>query len=170
MNRNIVLKEEGASPAEAVRAGIVRLCDAIRDVIMYFKWYRPMSSLRDLDRRLEKRLLFELIGVRYGGMAMSGAYVEFRKDFYDTLATDREKNEVRRALFWMLRSGQYAVSVKQMIAFVCADLNMEEAAADIALVQEAAARNMSMRDLYRFKQEQARELKRRITGTAEEIQ
>jgi hypothetical protein len=148
------MREEGAMD---ILRRIMSFLDVIRDIVLYFKWYRPMKTMRDPDERLEKKLLFELTGVRYGGMAMSGAYVSFKKDYYDTITSADEKWNIRRALLRMLRSPRYTVSQKEMIAYICSDIGMNEAATDIAFVREAVAREMTLRQLYRFKLDQERE-------------
>lgn len=154
------MKREYAYEEFSIRDGIVRVLDAVTDCIMYFKWYRPLQKEKDPQKRLEKELLLELLGVRLGGMASSGAYVSFKKDYYERLASEKEKCDVRKALLRMLRYERYSVSQKVMIASACSDLNVDEAAEEIALVREAAARNMSMKQLYKFKRERARELRR----------
>jgi len=142
------------------RDGIVRILDAVKDCILYFKWYRPLQKEKDPKQRLERELLIELLGVRLGGMTSNGAYVSFKRDYYDRLASDKEKCEVRKALLRMLRYGRYSVSHKVIMALACSDLRMDEAAADIALVREASARNMSMKQLHRFNRERERELRK----------
>ena len=148
----------------ALRDGIVRVLDAVRDSILYVKWYRPLLREKDPQKLLEKRLLFELSGVRQGGMAASGAYVSFKKDYYDRLPSHKDKSDARKTLLGMLRSERYSVSQRQSIASVCSDLGMDEASADIALVREAVARGMSMRQLFRYKRTRARELRRHNLG------
>lgn len=144
----------------ALREGIVRVLDAIRDCIMYFNWYRPLKKEKDPEKRLELQLWLEISGARLGGMASGGAYVTFKTDYYDKLPTNEEKTAVRKTLLTMLRSDSYTIFQKEAIAYVCSSLRMEEASKDIDLVREASARGMSMRQLYRFKRDREREMRR----------
>jgi len=154
------MMREAFAEEHVIRNVIVGLLDAIRESILYFKWYRPMQRERDPQKRLEKELLYELLGVRFDGMAEHGACASFKQNYYDRLSTDAARSDVRNALLRMLRYGRYSIPKKVLIAQACGDLGMDEAVADSALVREADARNMTMRQLLRFKRERARELDR----------
>jgi hypothetical protein len=145
----------------AFRRAIVRVLDAIVDLIAYIKWYRPLHTERDPNRRLELELWLEISGARLGGMGASSAYVAFKSEYYDKLATEAEQAEVRRVLLSMLQSRGYSVFQKEAIAYVCSSLGMEAAARDVALVREASARGMTMHQLQRFNRDRERELRRR---------
>jgi hypothetical protein len=158
------MRKEAGMEAEpytdnVLRKGIVNVLDTIGDCIMYFKWFRPLKKEKDPEKRLEIQLWLEISGARLGGMASSGAYVTFKTDYYDKLPED-EKTAVRKTLLTMLRSDSYTVLQKDAIVYVCSSLRMEEASKDIALVREASARGMSMRQLYRYKRDWEREMRR----------
>jgi hypothetical protein len=132
----------------------------INDWIVYLKWDRPLRKEQDLRKRLELELWLEISGARLGGMASSGSLITFKKNYYEKISTEKEKADVRQTLLSMLRSLRYTVFQKEAIAYVCSALGMEEAFEDIALVREASARSMSMKQLYRFKRDQKREMRR----------
>ena len=139
---------------------VIRVLDVIRDWIMYFKWYRPLKHERNPHRRLELQLWLEISGVHLGGVSSGVEREAFKKNYYDKITMEMEKAAVRQTLLSMLRSHKYTVFQKEAIADVCSSLGMEEAFDDIALVREAAARSMSMSQLFRFKCAQARERRR----------
>lgn len=134
-----------------IRHSIVWVLEKIQDCVLYFKWYRPLRREKDPQKRLEKRLWVQIAGVRLGGMGSSGAYMMFKKDYYEKLSSEGEKAEVRKVLLSMLKSDKYTVFQKEAIAFVSSDLPVEGSEEDISLVREASVRMMTMKQLADFK-------------------
>ncbi len=143
-----------------LRSLIQWVLDEIRDCILYMKIYRPAQKEKNPFKRLEKELWIEISGVRFGGMAASGVYATFKPDYYDKLPSEEAKADVRKALLSMIRSDDYSVLQKEAIAYVCADLKMQEAEKDVSFVREASARCMTIPQLRRFKRHRDREMKK----------
>ncbi len=142
-----------------VRSGIVLVLDVIRDWIFYFRFYRPAEREKDPSRRLRKELWMEIAGTRLNGMGANGTPLNFRKKYYDKLPSEEARAGVRKALLSMIRSRDFPVLQKEILASICADLGMDEAEEDISFVREASARCMTISELRRFKRQQEREMK-----------
>lgn len=56
---------------------------------------------------------------------------EYKRCYYDLLASDEEKTKVRNTLLIMLRSDVYSIQNKTLLAYVCADIGISEAIDDI---------------------------------------
>jgi hypothetical protein len=143
-----------------IRDVIAWCLEIIPNCVRYYKYYRPLEREKDPFKHLEKRLWIEMAGIGLGGMASSGAYASFKKDYYEKLPTKEAKSEVRRVLMTMLKSEKYDINEKRIIAYVCSDLRIEETEEDISLVQEAAARGMTLRQLMDLKRKQVIESKK----------
>ncbi len=140
---NKMTKEENIT----LRGMIVLMIDKVKDCLFSI----PLRLTKDPVKRLEIMVWRKIVGFGQGGMASSGAHVAFKKEYYEKLGTDAEKTEVRNILLAMLKSSKYSVFEKEAIAYVCSDLGIEGAREDVALVREASARGMTMRQLSDFK-------------------
>ncbi|MBN4054461.1 hypothetical protein JYT87_01995 [Nitrospira defluvii] len=92
---------------------------------------RRLVASSDPLKRLEGEVLKKIVGGPY----MGGAYefTDFKKDYYDFLSPDKQE-KVRRILLKIIRSSsawRWPSSVPVRAAYVCLDLQMEEARTEI---------------------------------------
>jgi len=145
------------------REKIVKCIDKIRGWILYHKLYRPLEREKDPQKRFEKKLWMEIKGSFLSGMDSAMSWVKYKSYYYDNLRSEDEKRQVRSVLLSMLKSKEYDISKKAIIAYVCADLSIKDALQDIdALLQrdqddshkkiyrlahEALTRGLTMKEL-----------------------
>ncbi len=83
-------------------------------------------------------------------LTISGRAYDFQSDYkriyYDRLPTNEEKHRVRATLLSMLKSSNYSISRKTLIAYVCADIGIEESLEEIRRLRAEP----SCRDAERF--------------------
>lgn len=126
----------------------VSLYDRLRHWIKYYS----LEHEKDPMKYLEKKIWMEIAGIGLGGMASSGAWTSYKSRHYDTLPSEFEKNEVRNIILSMLKSKEYDISDKAIIAYVCADLEITDALPEVgALLQRA--KDSAYIKLYRLSEE-----------------
>jgi len=74
----------------------------------------------DPNKEYEVELWLKIVGRSYDFMS------DYKLPYYDQLTTDEEKQRVRANLVAMLKSDSYSVSKKTLIAYVCADIGIED--------------------------------------------
>lgn len=159
-----MVREE--SVANDVLRRIRYLSSAAADALGSWRWSRTMGPRGAEEKRLARELVDEIACLRFGGAAGDDAATAFRRSYYDRLPDDGAKRQVRKLLLRMLRYGRYDRRVRLLLATACAELGMEEAAEDIALIREAAGRNISVNQLLRFRRERIKEAQERCQGPA----
>jgi len=109
-----------------------------RDVNRHERIMGVIEQEREPQIKLEKKVLLELRGTLLGGMASSTAYMAFKRDYYDKLASISEQENVKNILLQILKSSDYKLSDKIVTAYVCADIVVLDAIPEIEkLVQFA---------------------------------
>lgn len=111
----------------SLREIIIRLNNRFIDWVIH----RHLRREKDPQRCFEIKLWMEMSGVTLGGQAADGAWATYKQYYYDKLPTEYEKNKVRNALLSMLKSNDYDISKKAILAHVCADLGIEDALQDV---------------------------------------
>ncbi len=126
----------------------VSLYDRLRHWIKYYS----LEHEKDPMKYLEKKIWMEIAGIGLGGMASSGAWTSYKSDNYSKLQTEDDKRKVKNVILSMLKSKKYDITEKAIIAYVCADLEIIEAAQEVnELLQKA--RDSSYVKLYRLASE-----------------
>lgn len=118
----------------SLRETIIKLNDR------FINWFtnRPLRQEKDPQKRFEMKLWLDISGAFLGGQAKDGAWTNFKKYYYDKLQSEEEKRQVQSALLTMLKSNNYSMSKKAILAQVCADLQVKDALQDVSyLLQQA---------------------------------
>jgi len=136
---------------------------SIRKLILVF--FRPSSATSiclpyDQEKGYETKLWLAIQGQSYDFSVSAN----WKRIYYDTLELEDEKNKVRSSLQKMLESTEYSMTKKTLIAYVCADLRMQETVQTVAnlrgetsgslkyaftLTYEALSRGVSVPELER---------------------
>lgn len=85
----------------------------------------------DIEKRFEKHTVLNIRGTLLGGMASSTAYASFKREHFDVLENDEQRDQIKSALLRVLRSSKYGLTDKMKVAYICADLVLAEAAPSI---------------------------------------
>lgn len=109
---------------------------------------RPLRREKDSQRRFEIKLWLEISGAFLGGQAADGAWANYKKYYYDKIPTEDEKKRVRSTLLSMIKSDNYDVSKKAIIAHVCADLEIKEALSDVNDLLQRAQNRTDLNELH----------------------
>lgn len=83
---------------------------------------KDIEQEKDPIKKLEKQVILEISGILQGGMATSTAFMGFKKYFYDKISGNEEKNRVKEVLITILKSNEYRLRKKTLVAWVCADV------------------------------------------------
>lgn len=95
---------------------------------------RIMSEIEqeiDPQKQFEKLVILKIRGTLLGGMASSTAFMSFKQEHFDTLANSIGQDKLKTALLRILRSNEYMLSDKMMVAYVCADIVLIETIPEI---------------------------------------
>jgi hypothetical protein len=96
---------------------------------------------KDPQKKLEKQVLLELRGTLLGGMASSTAYMAFKRDYYDKLSDDFERDKVKKILLQILKSNAYRSPDKEIATYVCADIVILDAIPEIEKLRRFATKD-----------------------------
>lgn len=101
------------------------LLQSLRTAILRFKANAEINPQNDPDKKYEVDLWLKIIERSYDFMC------DYKRRYYDQLQTEDEKNKVRVTLVSMIESDLYSISRKTLIAYVCADIGIEESLEEI---------------------------------------
>jgi hypothetical protein len=105
--------------------------------------FEEIEKETDPQKKIEKQTLLKIRGTLLGGMASSTAYMSFKDDYFNTLETMSEREEMKAVLLSMLKSKEYQLHDKIKIAFICADIVLPEA---IPYIESLCVYKMSEQD------------------------
>lgn len=74
------------------------------------------------ERKFEKELWSAIQGQSYDFST------NYKKTYYDKIDSEEQRQKVKTTILRMLESEKYSISKKTLIAYVCADLQIQEAA------------------------------------------
>lgn len=83
-----------------------------------------------VNKNLEKRIVEEILGLKYGGMYGGDAFCDFRENFYNKIEPT-EKPLTIDILMTLLRDKSRDPDIVSRVAWICADLDVPSTAEEI---------------------------------------
>jgi hypothetical protein len=102
-----------------------------KDINRYNRIMGGIEQERNPQQKLEKQVLLELRGTLLGGMASSTAYMGFKRNYFDKLENNSDKDKVKNVLMHVLRGSDFNFSDKIISAYACADIVILDAVPEI---------------------------------------
>ena len=105
---------------DSVVGYIRRFLGRLASAILRFKAMLRINPGCDPKKLCEVELWLQILERSYDFQS------DYKRIYYEKLSTEAEKQRIRTILVAMLKSKSYSISHKTLIAYVCADIGVEE--------------------------------------------